>query len=58
MKEKMFNLDIRAFNYIYSSCHQIGNIFGYGTFEGFIMYGSLISLGILKFLETPKKEKK
>lgn len=54
----MFSLDMRVFNYIYSNCRQIGNVFGYGAFEGFIMYSSLISIGLLKILETAKKLKK
>jgi uncharacterized membrane protein YjgN (DUF898 family) len=54
----MFDLDIRVFNYVYSNCRQIGTIFGYGAFEGFIMYSSLISIGLLKLLEAAKKLKK
>ncbi len=54
----MFSLDMKVFNYIYSNCRQIGNIFGYGAFEGFIMYSGLISIGLLKLLETARKLKK
>ncbi|OOM78706.1 hypothetical protein [Clostridium sp. BL-8] len=54
----MFGLDMKVFNYIYSNCRQIGSIFGYGAFEGFIMYGGLISMGVLKFFENTKKLKK
>jgi hypothetical protein len=53
----MFSFDIRIFSYIYSNCCQIGNIFGYDAFEGSIMYSGLISIGLLKLLETARKLK-
>lgn len=53
----MLNSDIRVFNYVYNNCRQMGNIFGFGAFEGFIMYGSLLSLGLVRFFETKKVKK-
>ena len=47
-EETMFNLDIQLFNFIYSSCKSLGNTFGYGAFEGLVMYTGIIMLGIIK----------
>lgn len=38
----MFDLDIRLFNYIYTNCKQLGSAFGFGAFEGFVLYSSTI----------------
>lgn len=53
----MFNLDVRVFNYVYNNCRQMGSVFGFGAFEGFIMYSSLVSLGIIRFLDAKKVKK-
>ena len=50
-KSYMLNLDVVTFGYIYNNCRQIGGIFGFGAFEGFIIYSSLFSLGIVRFLD-------
>lgn len=52
----MFNLDIQLLNFIYSSCKSLGNTFGYGAFEGLVMYAGLITLGIIKGKGLSKKK--
>ena len=52
----MFDLDIQLFNFIYSSCKSLGNTFGYGAFEGLVMYAGLITLGIIKGKGLSKKK--
>jgi hypothetical protein len=53
----MFNLDMPVFNYIYNSCRQMGNVIGFGAYEGFIIYGCIISLGVIKFLDVKNAKK-
>jgi uncharacterized membrane protein YjgN (DUF898 family) len=53
----MFNLDLKLFYYLYKNCRALGSAFGFGAFEGFIMYSSVIVLAVVKVLEA-KKEKK
>lgn len=55
-EETMFNLDIQLLNFIYSSCKSLGNTFGYGAFEGLVMYAGLITLGIIKGKGLSKKK--
>lgn len=47
----MFNLDIKLFSFLYSYCKSLGNIFGYGAFEGLVMYAGVILLGVIKATE-------
>lgn len=54
----MFNLDIRLFNYIYNNCKSLGSTFGFGAFEGLVMYSSLILLAIVKVREGNNKKAK
>lgn len=42
----MFDLDIRLFNYIYTNCKSLGQAFGFGAFEGFVLYSSTILMAI------------
>ena len=53
----MFDLDIRVFNSIYYQCNQLGSLFGFGAFEGLVMYGSLILLAVIKVSEAKKVKK-
>ncbi|NOW07880.1 hypothetical protein [Clostridium beijerinckii] len=48
----MFNLDLQIFNFIYSNCKHLGGAFGYGAFEGFVLYGSVIALAIVKVTDS------
>lgn len=54
----MFDLDIRLFNIIYHQCKILGSIFSMGAFEGFIMYVSVVALGIVKVQEARHKKVK
>lgn len=54
MKELLFGTDLRLFNIIYSQCKQLGGIFSFGVFEGFVLYSSLILLIIFKVGEKRK----
>lgn len=51
----MFDLDIRLFNYIYTNCKSLGQAFGFGAFEGFILYTGTILMVITTAIS--KKEK-
>ncbi len=51
----MFDLDIRLFNYIYSNCKVLGNAFGFGAFEGFVLYSSTILMVITTTLSKKAK---
>lgn len=50
----MFDLDIALFKFIYRNCRHLGGIFGFGAFEGFVMYSSSILLAIVKAYEVKK----
>lgn len=52
----MFNLDLQLFNFIYSNCKHLGGAFGYGAFEGFVLYGSVIALAIVKVTDSKSKK--
>lgn len=52
----MFNLDLQLFNFIYSNCKHLGGAFGYGAFEGFVLYGSVIALAIVKVTDINSKK--
>ncbi|WP_238899388.1 hypothetical protein [Clostridium sp. YIM B02500] len=52
----MFNLDLQLFNFIYSNCKHLGGAFGYGAFEGFVLYGSVIALAIVKVTDINYKK--
>lgn len=52
----MFSLDFRLFNVIYEHCYKLGSSFGYGAFEGLVLYASVIMLGITTI--TNKKGEK
>ncbi|MCE5221648.1 MAG: hypothetical protein LLF98_10400 [Clostridium sp.] len=53
----MFDLDIKLFSLLYSCCKSLGNIFGFGAFEGMIMYSSVILLGITEVTNSKKVKK-
>lgn len=42
----MFNLDIGLFSFLYEHCKSLGNAFGFGAFEGLILYASVILLTV------------
>lgn len=52
----MFNLDLQIFNFIYSNCKHLGGAFGYGAFEGFVLYGSITALAIVKVRDINSKK--
>ena len=54
----MFDLDLQVFNYLYNTCKILGKTFGYGAFEGFIMYLGIIVLAVLKGIEISKRKSK
>ncbi|WP_252219383.1 MULTISPECIES: hypothetical protein [unclassified Clostridium] len=51
----MFDLDIRLFNYIYINCKSLGQAFGFGAFEGFILYTGTILMVITTTLSKKAK---
>lgn len=53
----MFNLDLKVFYYLYDNCRVLGSAFGFGAFEGFVMYASVITLAIVKVNEAKKVKK-
>ena len=53
----MFNLDFRLFNAIYEHCYRLGSSFGYGAFEGLVLYASVISLAVITVASNKKVEK-
>ncbi|GEP65185.1 hypothetical protein CBE01nite_29530 [Clostridium beijerinckii] len=53
----MFDLDLKVFYFFYSHCKVLGSIFGFGAFEGAIMYISVIALAIVKVNEAKKVKK-
>ncbi|MCI1478203.1 MAG: hypothetical protein LKH93_19755 [Clostridium beijerinckii] len=54
----MFNLDIQLFNYLYNSCRLLGNAFNMGAFEGFVLYGSVMVLAVVKVTDSNFKKVK
>jgi integral membrane sensor domain MASE1 len=54
----MFNLDLRLFNIIYTHCKVLGSAFGFGAFEGAVIYCSIILLAIIKVKESKAKKVK
>lgn len=54
----MFNLDIQLFNYLYNSCRLLGNAFNMGIFEGFVLYGSVMALAVVKVTDSNSKKVK
>lgn len=57
MKEIFFYLDIEIAKVAYNSCQRLGQVFGYGAFEGMVMYMSVITLGIFEGIRTSKRKK-
>ncbi len=51
----MFDLDIRLFNCIYTNCKALGSAFGFGAFEGFILYTGIILMVITTTLSKKAK---
>lgn len=52
----MFNLDFIIFSLIYKQCLKLGLAFGYGAFEGFILYAGVIVGGILTVTKDKVKQ--
>lgn len=52
----MFNLDIILFDFLYKHCRSLGNAFGYGSFEGLVLYSTVVLLGITATLDKRKKK--
>ncbi|WP_204226510.1 hypothetical protein [Clostridium botulinum] len=51
----MFDLDIRLFNCIYTNCKALGSAFGFGAFEGFVLYGGTILMVITEVMSKKAK---
>lgn len=51
----MFDLDLRLFNCIYTSCKSLGQEFGFGAFEGFVLYSSTILMVITEVMSKKAK---
>lgn len=51
----MFGLDKVIFYFVYKHCLRVGSSFGFGAFEGFIMYFMAISSGIIIYFEKRTK---
>ncbi len=51
----MFDLDIRLFNCIYTNCKALGSAFGFGAFEGCILYTGTILMVITTVLNKKAK---
>lgn len=51
----MFGLDKLVFGLIYNACTDLGAIFGLGPFEGFVLYGGILSSAAIKVLDGYKK---
>ena len=47
----MFDLDIAIFEFIYNSCMRLGRAFGYGAFEGFIIYFIIVAGSTIAVIE-------
>ena len=54
----MFDLDLALYAFLYRSCAKLGDVFGFGAWEGFIIYAGIITLAVLKGIEISKKVKK
>lgn len=52
----MFKLDISLFDFLYKYCKSLGNAFGYGAFEGLVLYSTVILLGITATLDKRKQK--
>jgi hypothetical protein len=51
----LFGTDISVFNMIYRQCKIAGSAFGYGAFEGFVMYTGIITAATLKVINSNTK---
>ncbi|MBD7909723.1 MULTISPECIES: hypothetical protein [Clostridium] len=55
----MFRLDLLVYNFIFNNCQALGNVFGFGAFEGFIIYAGVITVAVMKiFNDNIKKDVK
>ncbi|WP_205448236.1 hypothetical protein [Clostridium botulinum] len=52
----MFDLDIRLFSCIYTNCKALGNVFGFGAFEGFVIYSGIILIVITEVMSKRSKK--
>lgn len=53
----MFNLDIQLFNYLYHQCRELGSAFGFGAFEGMILYTAFATWGITSVINAKKAKR-
>lgn len=44
----MFKLDSFVLTLLYNQCKTIGTSIGFGAFEGFVVYFSIVTLAVLK----------
>lgn len=45
------------FDIIYNSCKTLGSVFGFGAFEGFIIYAGVVTYGFLRVTGSNKENK-
>lgn len=53
----MFDLDIRIFTFFYNKCYHLGRTFGFGAFEGMVLYAYIILLPITTAMDKKNKAK-
>ncbi|MDS0525443.1 hypothetical protein NNC19_07115 [Clostridium sp. SHJSY1] len=51
----MFKYDLVVINWIYNNCKMLGNVFGYGAFEGFIIYTGIIIVAVTSVINKRLK---
>lgn len=51
----MFDLDLRVFTFCYNQCRNLGKSFGFGAFEGMVLYVGIILLPITSAMDKKKK---
>lgn len=54
----MFKLDSIFFSFIFNSCKTLGNTFGYGAFEGAVIYLGLFTIAGIKGFSKASNNKK
>jgi hypothetical protein len=51
------NLDVQLFNYFYQQCKSLGGVFGFGAFEGLVLYAGAAAWGIISLTNAKKVRK-
>lgn len=45
------------FDFLYHHCYRLGSAFGFGAFEGFVLYLGTIALAITTVMDSKKAKK-